>query len=517
MTTTHDRPVPLGSLTAAAQRITKQRINPGTQVGTGRTASPAQDTTWQADAWEAYDLLGELRFTANVIATHMSAARFYVGRIPEDQTDDPIPVDDPRVTGILASVGDGPKQLAQMVTRLGLGLQVPGEAWLAAVPSRLVPASQMTSNTLDASQVDTPATSGPVLDGSVDLDDLHWRALSTDEVRFPEEGKVELALGGGPGDKITVDIDEVLLIRVWRPHPRLAWEADSPTRSSLPVLRELIGLTMHISAQIDSRLSGAGMLIVPASVQQALRSAYALSQGVPADQVPPDVFTEALMQAMLEPIRDRGSASAVVPLVVTAPDEAADLFRHVTFAQPLDEAAPGMREEAIRRFALGIDAPPELLLGTSGASHWSAWLVREDVVTTHLEPPLALICDALTVQFLWPVLMSSLGMSEAEARRHVIWYEVEHLITRPNHSADALELFDRGIISAEAVRRATGFEESDAPGPGEVRDRLPAPSGEGPPADSGTLPGTQGDPAPDPVVPAIAASGHDMTTMMTEG
>src|SRR5699024_3375465 len=163
---------------------------------------------------------------------------------------------------------------------------------------------------------------------------------------------------------------------------------------------------------------GAGMLLVPQSAQRALKSAAGYDE---TDET--DLLTESLMEAMMTPISDRSSASAVVPLVVTVPDEAVDKFQHISFASPLDDEARELRDEAIRRLALGQDAPPELLLGTGGMNHWGAWLVREDVVTTHLEPTLALISDALTTQYLWPVIDQTMDMDEVERESYVIWYD----------------------------------------------------------------------------------------------
>src|SRR3546814_7696452 len=103
------------------------------------------------------------------------------------------------------------------------------------------------------------------------------------------------------------------------------------------------------------------------------------------------------------------SAAAVVPLTVPIPDNgtgraAADYVHFQTFSTPFDEETRELREEAIRRLALGQDAPPEVLLGLGSMNHWGAWLVKEDTITTHVEPPLARFCDALTTQFLRPVL-----------------------------------------------------------------------------------------------------------------
>jgi hypothetical protein len=180
-----------------------------------------------------------------------------------------------------------------------------------------------------------------------------------------------------------------------------------------------------------------------------------------------DAFTEALMDAMITPISDRSNASAHVPLVVTVPDDGtgravADYFYYQRFDSELDAQAQSLREEAIRRLALSLDTPPEILLGVGSMNHWGAWLVREDVIVTHVEPPLALLCDALTREFLWPVLMAD-GMPEEEAEKHVVWYSVAHLVTRPNKTDDAKDLHDKGVISDAALRRETGFSDEDAP------------------------------------------------------
>src|SRR3546814_15969461 len=82
-------------------------------------------------------------------------------------------------------------------------------------------------------------------------------------------------------------------------------------------------------------------------------------------------FDTAFMDAMITPIRDRSSAAAVVPLTVPIPDDgtgraAADYVHFQTFSTPSDEERRELREEAIRRLALGQDAPPEVLLGQIG-------------------------------------------------------------------------------------------------------------------------------------------------------
>ena len=464
------------SLVASARRVTNHTV---ASTSFRRSTHEA----WQDDGWSMYDLVSELRFVATTLAQRTSKAKLFVGQINEDPNSDPIPSTDAKMKQILEALGDGHLGMARLIERLTLNLFVPGDGWLVGIPKELLEETeaqrdarmvsrngQPTQNSRGFAEVASPqrvdrtpgsqSESATVDDEPLNqdtLDSLDWRMLSIAEVQFIQGDLVQLRLGPTEEEIVKAQPDDLYLIRVWRPHPRYWWNADSPTRSSLPVLRELVGLTMHISAQVDSRLAGAGVFIVPESASRAAKRAAGL-----ADDSQEDPFTDAMIEGMLTPIGDRSNASAVVPLVFTVPDDVTEHFHHITFDKPLDTEARPLREEAIRRLALGLDAPPELLLGTDGMNHWGAWLVQEEVVTAHIVPPLELICDALTTQYLRPILVAN-GMDQEQAEQFVIWYDVSGLIVRPNRSADAQQLYDKGVLSDKALREANGFDESDAP------------------------------------------------------
>lgn len=434
-------PVPLGSLLASAKRLTSQTLKGK------RSRNKVRVNAWQTDAWEMFNLVGEQRYLVTTLANRLSKARFYVGKVSgKDLTAAPEPVQDERINSILDAVGNSAAGRMQLVERMAINLYVAGDGWLVGIPSYLL----------------GPDPVGNKPEGAISLDDFDWRFCSISEVSSKDDNTVQVQLG--EDEKLNLNPDDIYLIRVWRPHPQKWWEADSATRASLPVLKELVGLTMHVSAQIDSRLAGAGIILVPATAQQALRAAANIPDDSDADP-----FTDALIEAMSTAIQDRGSAAAMVPLVVTLPDETVDKIKHISFSSPLDDAVPGLREESIRRLALGQDAPPEVLLGTAGMNHWGGWLVQEEVVTTHIEPPLALICDAMTTEYLWPVLEQ---MNVEDHESYVIWYDVSHLIVHPNRTTDALTLHERKAISDEALRRTVGFDETDAPANQDIDDQV---------------------------------------------
>lgn len=439
------RPTPGATLIASATRLTAAKLRDRSRT---RGYSRNSDT-WEDDAWEMFDLVGEQRFLATTLANRMGQARLYVGKLnPADPTGDPIPLDDTddeRIPGILEAFGDTPAGRQQIMVRLGINLYMVGDGWIVGFPPGVIAHARGDE---DWEEQETSA------DG-LSLDALDWRALSTREAKTGDDGDVEFTL---PEGSVEASADDVYMIRVWRPHPADASQADCPVRSSLPVLRELVGYTMHAGAQIDSRLAGAGIIFVPVSAARAMKA----DLGMDPDNPELDPFTDSLLETMSAAIKDRSSPSALSPMAVTVPDDSIEKFRYMSFATPLDGQIGDLRDEAIRRVALGEDAPPEILLGTGGMNHWGAWLVRSDVITTHVEPPLALVCDALTSQYLHPVLRD-LGMDRDDAENYVIWYDVSHMILRPNKAADAQALYAAGVISAQALREANGFDEDDAP------------------------------------------------------
>lgn len=413
-----------GSLTAASKKIEPKKSQPFGHRATTQVS-------WQQEAWAIYDQVGELRFAANLYANGLSrlildpCRKAANGQPPVRlSTLDPakLTATDKLVQQVLSDF-TSEMSLTEMQRLWGLNKFVVGEAILVGLPARGRRSRRK-------------------------LLDYEWKLYSKEDVQHKPGGL--LLICGEEHDE-----SNVLLIRIWQPHPRRHNEADSPVRATLPILRELIGLTMHVSALIDSRLAGAGILLLPTS-------ATVLGGTAPEDDTEEDPTVAALIESMVTPIKDRDSAASVVPLVLTAPDESVDAIRHITFASPLDAAAKDLRDEAIRRLALGLDMPPETLLGMGTSSHWNAWAVQEDTVRLHLVPGVKILADAIIKEFLHPVLLEA-GVSEDEVEKYNFEIVTDNLIARPNHFDEALELFKVDAITMEALIGAAGFDISDMP------------------------------------------------------
>lgn len=387
---------------------------------------------WQAELWDFFDEVGELRFAVRWLANAISRCTLYIGHAC-DESGEPIPVEptgeDEVPCRVLEALDGGRIGQAEMLRRLSLHLSLPGESYLVGVDPQ--PDAGITQKS--------------------------WYVASSDELTVSSRGDSTLVLPD-TGQSIKLSPDNSTIIRLWIPHPRRGSEPDSAVRATLPVLREIRGLSDHISATIDSRLAGAGILAIPSSATfpNPQQSAPGTTNPMHGDE-----FINSLMQHMITPIRDRDDASAVVPMVIRVPDDAIGKIQHITLSTDLSEQVAQLRKDALERFAAGADLPRDVVTGNASTlNHWNIWQLEESSIKLHVEPLVAVICDALTRQFLHPTL-TAMGIDDPE--RWVVWYNAAELSQRPNKSAEAQALWDKGVLSTEALLRENGFPVGDLP------------------------------------------------------
>ena len=370
-----------------------------------RIYRPNQD--WQRECYRHFAICGEARFAARFFGSAVSRADLSTAILSQGIVEE-TPVG--KSADTLAALFNGKDGQTQMLEAIGVHLTVGGECYLVG--------------------------------RSTDQGDL-WEIVSVLEMRVTGDN---WSIDYGDGTVIPLGDDDVV-IRIWMPSPARRIEADSPFRSLLPILSEIEWLTRHIFAQVTSRLTGAGILMMPQGMT------FPPPPGVDGEQAQTsndaDAFMLTLADAMLAPIEDPSSPSAMVPIVVTAPDDAIDKPRLLEFWSELDAHAMDLRVEAIRRFALGMDLPPEQVLGmgsnggtgggsSTGVSHWGAWQVEEQTIKLHIEPMLDLIVNALTMGYLRPATSNPADL---------ITYDTSRLRLRPDRSREAFELWDRGLMS----------------------------------------------------------------------
>jgi hypothetical protein len=379
---------------------------------------------WQAEAWDFYDTCGELRYAANWMGNSLSRATIYAADVDDNGQPTGTPTTNPRALAAAHDLLGGPSNQAQILQQVGVHLTIAGDCYVIGET--------------------------PVDQQGVPLPDDEWYVASTDELSFRTGGWF---IDRGNGRRPLAE-DRTVIIRVWNSHPRKKWQADSPVRAVLPVLRELRQLQRVSGQQMDSRLAGAGLLVLPIGVQFPAPTMDAQRANPDADPL-----MLALAENIMVPLEDPEDSSRLVPMTLRVPPEAVDKVKLVTFSSQLWAENTTLREACIRRLALGLDMPPEQLLGMGDANHWGAWQIEESGVKLHVTPRLTTIVQAINSGYYEPALTRQ-GLPPWA---FTLWFDTSELVQRPNRGADAQWLYDHDQLSGVALRRETGFDDSDAP------------------------------------------------------
>ena len=391
---------------------------------------------WQQDAANYVDATPELSFAYRFLAHASSRMRYFPALVNPDEPDGPpIPVED--VEGVPQSVVDimhqamsdlgvGRMALAPMQESMSYQFGVPGECYLLGQGSPGAP-NAWTIRSIEEFMV---------------FDDQY----KLREVPLDPQGTL------GWED---LDPDNTYACRMWVPHWRFQRMATSPMRSLLDVAEELLMLSRDVRATARSRLAGSGILKIP----EGLRMESLLQD---------DEFAESenwfgrFSDAMMTPLSDEGTASAVVPIGISGDAESLAQLDHLVIDRPYSALAMELRQEAIGRLATGVDVPREVLEGISDPNHWGGWLVSDDTFRHHIEPQVITQVDSLSLAYLrtW---MTAAGCEQYWVNRACIWYNPVDLITKPDPMANAILMHDRFAISDAALREAGGATEEQAP------------------------------------------------------
>ena len=315
----------------------------------------------------------------------------------------------------------------------------------------------------------TMLTTVDTLDPDFDPDELAgdpnaeapiWEIVSVLEIQKTTMGRWEISHDNGTW--ITLGKDDPV-IRMWNPDPADRREAWSPFRSLLPTLQEIEFLTQHIFTQVRSRLMSAGVWFLPNNLTFAPPPPDAVEGGAEAIAAMNEAeqFMMSLAAAGMSLLDGDEVSFPNVVMADSAALEAIDQRKLIQFWSEIDDAAMVLRSDAVRRFALGMDLPPEQVLGSSGlavtgaggsagsVNHWGVWANEEQTISAHIEPALDDFVGTLSSAFLHVAVPGTLL---------VIAYDTATLRLRQDRSKEAIELYDRGLLKGEVTIRETGFD-----------------------------------------------------------
>lgn len=413
-----------------------------------------QTDKWQDEAWDYYDLVTEIKFAANIIASVLSRINIYAGyvtdtgsipsRISTLDSIDPDLKEKAQSSLYLLETGTG--GTSGLLRSIALGLFVAGECYLVKEPSKF-------------------STNEPE----------KWQIRSVNEIVATTGKNATVAIKPRRDAKVS---DYTLLppngyiARIWRPHPRYQDEADSSVRGVLELCDELLLISRTTKAIAKSRLN-AGLLFIPdglSNVSQADGDMTSETGDLSDDTS--DSFEEELIDAMITPISDESSATSVVPLMVRGPESMGKAITFIKFDRAFDPALIERSKDILERILAGLDIPKDLAAAMTGMKLTRQTpVIEESFYNAHVEPMMLMVVDCLTVGFLRPALRA-MGFSEDQVIRTCIWYDPSNVTTKPSKDVTSNHGYEMQTISAKAWRAANGYSESDAPSQLELAQRL---------------------------------------------
>jgi len=372
--------------------------------------------------WDLYRQVPELRSGIQWLAAAISRADLYVARI---EPEGPVREDDPEITCVLDELFSTGPSMSDMLKRMILHLECPGETFLAPwVDDRM---------------------------GRV------WSVASAKELRSNGSGQVEYQRDLN----VWVPCDGKVG-RIWHADPEEGWRADSPVVAMESILHNIISLTARLTAIGQSRAAGNGLL----GIADTLSVQSPASEGV--NPIHSRDIATSLEDAMVAPMTDRGLASSVVPLLLVGPKEdLKDGIIRVNLASDLDAQLPDQLDQALRRLGISLAIPPDVLTGLGEVNHWSGAVILEEAVQVAVEPRTDTVCAAFTSMFLRPHV-EKLGLDPAS---YAVLADLMDLTVKPDKSQSAMTARQQGLLTDEAWARYSGFEESDVP-KGKDRERI---------------------------------------------
>lgn len=455
------------AMTAAAVQV---KMNDKGEAEYFKNRRQSTSSAWQAEAWEYYDAIGEIKYAFSLVASVVSRIRLYAAVI-DNPAEAPVSVRnsnniDQRLGAAaeraLARLDSAYGGQAGLLRDAALNIAVSGECYLVQMPAR--PGSGIAES---------------------------WDIRSVDEVQIDSKNNYGIAprrdfmpgnnAGMSSGSRSSKGIiplpSNAFVGRIWRAHPRFSDEADSSLRGLLDLCAELLLLNRTFRATARSRLN-AGALYLPDGLSVAASPDPNYPYDDESDLEPgftpeeaADEFEDQLIDAMTTPIRDEDSASAVVPLIIRGPAELGDKIKQFKFERSFDPALAQRADRVLERILQGLDVPKDIVTGLANVKYSNAMQIDESLYKAHIEPLMLLIADALTVVYLRPYLIAT-GFSAADVERLVIWYDPSQVATRNDRASDADAGFEKMAVSYDTWRRTHGFSEADAPTPEEVALRM---------------------------------------------
>lgn len=469
------------SRSTAMQQVSGNRVS--ALAGSAAIYRPRQATkpsddrrqiakAWQIEAYRHVNICGEARYAATLFAAISGRAEIGISE-PNALAAKPQWINQGPEVDALAEIAPSVRERSKLIRDYMLHRTIAGECYLIArerqpndpgyqappkpfkswdevVADKIAHLDLFDIEAMDKVKEETNPNS-PV-----------WEIVAVTEIRRTGSGEEEKWEVRYDNENWIALSTEDPVIRMWNPDPDKRREAWSPFRSMLPTLREIEYFTKHIFTQVQSRLMSAGVWFVPNNVTYPPPPPDAVQGGAEAiaRMNPAQQFMVSLAASSMQML---AADEVSFPTIVMA-DPAAlamvDQNKLIKFWSEIDSKAMELRSDAVRRFALGMDLPPEQVLGSSGlavtgaggsagsVNHWGVWANEEQTISAHIEPALDDFVSVLTV----------IIRQAVENTTKVVGYGTAALRLRQDRSKEAIQLFDRGLLNGKTTVREVGFD-----------------------------------------------------------
>lgn len=431
---------PRHSITASASPI--QVKNPHDLA---KLRNLASQHTWQQYAWEYFDLIGQIHFGSNIVASLSSRLKLFPAFI-ENETDIPDHITRSEVSDELKQhardaitlLSDAPGGMTGMLKTAALNTFIAGEFYLIKYRAT--------------------AFTGE-----------YWKVHSRDEIIIENNQLYICPFPKAPKSEY-VPVDGKFMARIWNPHPRYSEVADSSMRSIIDDCEEYTILGRTVRATGRTKLNS-GFLLIPDDLSAAQADDGETTDSsddpnalAPYSEAASDSLEDDILNQIIEPTQDDGSPASVAPMLIRGPADSLKNISHLSINRDFDKQQIDLYNDALNRILTGIDIPKDIVTGLADVKYANGVNVEDSLYKNHIEPLAMFICDGLTSSFLKPVLRAW-GHSEEEIRNVALWYDASAITAKPDRSESANFGYTNGLINAEAWRRNHDFQETDAPTP----------------------------------------------------
>lgn len=412
------------------------RSRPAVLTAASSTYTPSEwrssgifgNRSWQHEAWNFRRTLGEFHQAIDWQSRAMSRMRLLAAEIIPGG-DEPEPLTEGPAAQMMQDFCGGPPGHSAFLRAITPQLLIPGEGWLIA-------------------ERDDPRLPLSLADWGVYSTDCIQALGGAFRVRVGESAWRELAPDNLP-------------IRIYESDPQCPWLATSSAEAAVPIMRRISLIDSRIVAMMVSRLAMNGLLLIPQEGTFSVPEQYRQA---------PDPFVSMLLDIASRNIANPGQASAGIPIPVRFTSELIDKWKILKADDPLDEWLLKERQDELGRLGDTLNIARERVSGGMGQqNHWGSFQASEEEIRTTFAPTMETICGAVTKSYLQPALAAAgLDRLGPHGGKIIAWYDASELTSRPDKSAPAQALYDRMEISGTALRRESGFDESDAPTPEEL-------------------------------------------------